>query len=218
MAPVELQELKKQLEEFLEKGFVMPSTSPWGTPLLFVKKKDGRMRLRVDYRQSNRVTVKNKYSLPRIDDLLDQLKGATTFSNIDLREEHEQHLRIVLQILKEKELYAKLSKWKVNVVADALSRKSSNILARLGSHNQTLLLEMRSMNTKLEVDQVAGLLAALELKYDFVDHIKEAQTRDLFLLWMRERLKQDKKSNFSVRADGVIVNGEGVGVPDVDGL
>ncbi|KAK4400675.1 Retrovirus-related Pol polyprotein from transposon.6 [Sesamum angolense] len=181
MAPVELQELKKQLEELLEKGFVRPSTSPWGAPVLFVKKKDGSMRLCVDYRQLNRVTVKNKYPLPRIDDLLDQLKGATTFSKIDLRsgywqlrieendilktafrtryghyeflvmpfgltnapaafmalmnrtfqeyldqfvivfiddilvysknrEEHEQHLRIVLQILKEKELYAKLSK------------------------------------------------------------------------------------------------------------
>ncbi|KAL0332911.1 UNVERIFIED_CONTAM: Transposon Tf2-12 polyprotein [Sesamum calycinum] len=456
MAQVELQELKKQLEELLEKGFVRPSTSPWGAPVLFVKKKDGSMRLCVDYRQLNRVTVKNKYPLPRIDDLLDQLKGATTFSKIDLRsgywqlrieendilktafrtryghyeflvmpfgltnapaafmalmnrtfqeyldqfvivfiddilvysknrEEHEQHLRIVLQILKEKELYAKLSKcefwvnqvvflghvisgdgvmpdpskvkaimeWRVpknatevrsflglagyyrrfvegfsiiagpltkllrkgvtfqwteqcqqsfdelkkrltstpilvlpsgsggyvvytdaskqglgcvlmqnekiltdhkslkyiltqkelnlrqrrwiellkdydctidfhpgkaNVVADALSRKSSNTLASLGSHNQTLLLEMRSMNTKLEVDQVAGLLAALQLKPDFVDHIKEAQTRDPFLLRMRERLKQGKKSNFSVRADGVMVNGERVGVPDVDGL
>ncbi|KAL0295517.1 UNVERIFIED_CONTAM: hypothetical protein Sangu_2508800, partial [Sesamum angustifolium] len=74
------------------------------------------------------------------------------------------------------------------------------------------------MNTKLEVDQVAGLLAALQLKHDFVDHIKEAQTRDLFLLRMRERLKQDKKSNYSVRADGVIVNRERVGVPVVDGL
>ncbi|KAL0430973.1 UNVERIFIED_CONTAM: Transposon Ty3-G Gag-Pol polyprotein [Sesamum radiatum] len=181
MAPVELQELKKQLEELLEKGFIQPSISPWGAPVLFVKKKDGSMRLCVDYRQLNRVTVKNKYPLPRIDDLLDQLKGATTFSKIDLRsgywqlriaekdipktafrtryghyeflvmpfgltnapaafmalmnrtfqeyldrfvivfiddilvysknrEEHEQHLRIVLQILKEKELYAKLSK------------------------------------------------------------------------------------------------------------
>ncbi|KAL0291142.1 UNVERIFIED_CONTAM: Transposon Tf2-12 polyprotein [Sesamum calycinum] len=455
MAPVELQELKKQLEELLEKGFVRPSTSPWGAPVLFVKKKDGSMRLCVDYRQLNRVTVKNKYPLPRIDDLLDQLKGATTFSKIDLRsgywqlriaendilktafrtryghyeflvmpfgltnapaafmalmnrtfqeyldqfiivfiddilvysknrEEHEQHLRIVLQILKEKELYAKLSKcefwvnqvvflghvisgdgvmpdpskvkaimeWRVpknatevrsfgkrltstpilvlssgsggyvvytdaskqglgcvlmqnekvisyascqlrthelnypthdlelaaivhalkiwrhylygekfqiftdhkslkyiltqkelnlrqrrwiellkdydctidfhpgkaNVVANALSRKSSNTLASLGSHNQTLLLKMRSMNTKLEVDQVAGLLAALQLKPDFVDHIKEARTRDPFLLRMRGKLKQGKKSNFSVRADGVIVNGERIGVTDADGL
>ncbi|KAL0296015.1 UNVERIFIED_CONTAM: Retrovirus-related Pol polyprotein from transposon.6 [Sesamum radiatum] len=110
MALVELQELKKQLEELLKKRFIRLSTSPWGAPVLFVKKKDGSTRLCFNYRQLNRVTVKNKYPLPGIDDLLDQLKGATTFSKIDLREEHEQHLRIVLQILKEEELYAKLSK------------------------------------------------------------------------------------------------------------
>ncbi|KAL0295084.1 UNVERIFIED_CONTAM: Transposon Ty3-G Gag-Pol polyprotein [Sesamum angustifolium] len=85
MEPVELQEIKKQLEEWLKKGFVRPSTSPWGAPVLFVKKKDGSMRLCVDYRQLNRVLLKNKYPLPRIDDLLDQLKGATTFSKIELR-------------------------------------------------------------------------------------------------------------------------------------
>ncbi|KAL0313394.1 UNVERIFIED_CONTAM: Retrovirus-related Pol polyprotein from transposon.6 [Sesamum radiatum] len=107
---------------------------------------------------------------------------------------------------------------KANVVADALSRKSSSTLTNLGSHNQTLLLEMRSMNTALEVDEVAGLLAALQLKPDFVNQIKEAQTRDPFLLWMLERMKQGKKPNFSIRADGVIVNGERVCVPDVDGL
>ncbi|KAL0328131.1 UNVERIFIED_CONTAM: RNA-directed DNA polymerase [Sesamum calycinum] len=90
----DLPEFKKQLEELLEKGFVRSSTSPWGAPVLFVKKKDGSMRLCVDYRQLNRVTVKNKYPLPRIDDLLDQLKGATTFSKIDLRSGYWQ-LRIV---------------------------------------------------------------------------------------------------------------------------
>ncbi|KAL2243492.1 UNVERIFIED_CONTAM: Transposon Tf2-12 polyprotein [Sesamum indicum] len=462
-----------------------PSTSPWGAPVLFVKKKDGSMRLCVAYRQINRVTVTNKYPLPRIDGLLDQLKGATIFSKIDLRsgywqlriaenditktafrtryghyeflvmpfgltnapaafmalmnrtfqeyldhfvivfiddilvysrdrDEHEQHLRMVLQILKEKELYAKLSKYKfcvnqvvflghvvsgdgvmpdpskvkaimecrvpknatevrsflglagyykrfvegfsiiagpltkllrkgvefqwteqcqqsfdelkkrltsnpilvlpsgsggyivytdaskrglecvlmqngnviayashqlrnhelnypthdlelaavvhalkiwrhylygekfqiltghkrlkyilkqkelnlrqrrwiellkdydctidfhpgkANVVADALSRKSSSTLANLGSHNQTLLLEMRSMNTKLEVDQVAGLLAALQIKPDFVDQIKETQTRDPFLLRMLERIR--------------LANGGRFCVPDTDGL
>ncbi|KAL0286442.1 UNVERIFIED_CONTAM: Transposon Ty3-G Gag-Pol polyprotein [Sesamum angustifolium] len=93
MALVELQELKKQLEELIEKGFVRPSTSPWGAPVLFVKNKDGSMRLCVDYRQLNRVTVKNKYPLSRMDDLLDQLKGATTFSKIDLRSGYWQ-LRI----------------------------------------------------------------------------------------------------------------------------
>ncbi|KAK4383268.1 Transposon Tf2-12 polyprotein [Sesamum angolense] len=123
-----------------------------------------------------------------------------------------------IELLKDYDCTIDFHPGKANVVADALSRKSSNTLASLGSHNQTLLLEMRSMNTKLEVDQVAGLLAALQLKPDFVDHIKEAQTQDPFLLQMRERLKQGKKSNFLVRGDGVIVNGERVGVPDVNGL
>ena len=85
MAPLELKELKKQLEELLEKGFIRPSTSPWGAPMLFVKKKDGSLRLCIDYRQLNRVTIKNKYPFSWIDDLLDQLKGATMFSKIDLR-------------------------------------------------------------------------------------------------------------------------------------
>ncbi|KAL2237726.1 UNVERIFIED_CONTAM: Transposon Ty3-G Gag-Pol polyprotein [Sesamum indicum] len=181
MAPSELKELKKQLEELLDKGFIRPSISPWGAPVLFVKKKDGSMRLCVDYRQLNRITIKNKYPLPRIDDLLDQLKGATVFSKINLRsgywqlrieeesipkttfrtryghyefvvipfgltnapaafmalmnktlqsfleqfvivfiediwiyssspKEHEQHLRTILQILREKQLYGKFSK------------------------------------------------------------------------------------------------------------
>ena len=79
MAPMEMQELKAQLEELLEKGYVRPSASPWGAPVLFVKKKDGSLRLCIDYRELNRVTIKNKYPLPRIDDLLDQLQGATVF-------------------------------------------------------------------------------------------------------------------------------------------
>ena len=71
----ELVEMKKQIEELLEKGFVRPSSSPWGAPVLFVKKKDGSMRMCIDYRSLNEVTIKNKYSLPRIDDLFDQMKG-----------------------------------------------------------------------------------------------------------------------------------------------
>ena len=181
MAPLELKELKIQLQELLEKGFIRPSVSPWGAPVLFVKKKDGTLRLCIDYRQLNRVTVKNKYPLPRVDDLFDQLQGAEVFSKIDLRSgyhqvkiaendipksafrtryghyeflvmpfgltnapavfmalmnkvfqpyldkfvivfiddilvysrnkrDHERHLRIVLQILREKQLYAKFSK------------------------------------------------------------------------------------------------------------
>jgi len=181
MSASELGELKKQLEELLEKQFIRPSVSPLGAPVMLVKKKDGSMRLFVDYRQLNKVTIKNRYSLPRIDDLMGQLVGAEVFSKIDLRsgyhqirvkaedvsktvfrtryghyeyfvmpfgvtnapgvfmeymnrifhpyldqfvvvfiddilvyskseEEHGEHLRVVLQVLKEKRLFAKLSK------------------------------------------------------------------------------------------------------------
>jgi len=181
MLLLELSELKKQLEELLDKGFVQPSVSLWGTPILLVKKKDGSIRLCIDYHQLNKVTVKNKYPFPRIDGLMDQLRGANIFSKINLKsgyhqirvkeediprtafhtlyghyeyfvmpfemtnapvvfmdymnrifhpyldkfvvifiddiliyskslEEHVEHLCTVLEILKEKELYAKLSK------------------------------------------------------------------------------------------------------------
>lgn len=80
MAPKELEELKIQLQELLGLGFIRPSVSPWGVPVLFVKKKDGMLRMCVDYRELNKLTLKNKYPLPRIDDLFDQLKGASVFS------------------------------------------------------------------------------------------------------------------------------------------
>jgi hypothetical protein len=181
MSTPELVELKLQLKEMMDKGYIRPSVSPWGAPILFVKKKDGTLRLCIDYRQLNKTTIKNKYPLPRIDDLFDQLGGASIFSKIDLRsgyhqvrikdedihkttfrtryghyefvvvpfgltnapatfmclmnnvlskfldkfvlvfiddiliysknrEEHEEHLRLVLQVLREHHLYAKFSK------------------------------------------------------------------------------------------------------------
>ncbi|KAL9249412.1 Transposon Ty3-G Gag-Pol polyprotein-like protein [Drosera capensis] len=85
MAPAELKELKSQLEELLEKGYIRPSVSPWGAPLLFVKKKDGSMRLCIDYRELKKITIKNRYPLPWIDDLFDQLQGGSMYYNIDLR-------------------------------------------------------------------------------------------------------------------------------------
>ncbi|KAI3692424.1 hypothetical protein L6452_32239 [Arctium lappa] len=85
LSPTEMQEMMTQLQELLEKGFIRPSSSPWGAPVLFVKKKDGSMRMCIDYRELNKVTVKNKYPLPQIDDFFDQLQGAGCFSKIDLR-------------------------------------------------------------------------------------------------------------------------------------
>jgi hypothetical protein len=181
LAPSEVREMMTQIQDLLDRGFIRPSSSPWGAPVLFVKKKDGTMRMCIDYRELNKRTIKNKYPLPRIDELFDQLQGASYFSKIDLRSgyhqvrvadedvpktafrtryghyeflvmpfgltnapaifmdlmnrvcrpyldkfvivfiddvliyskteaEHEEHLRLVLQLLKQERLYAKLSK------------------------------------------------------------------------------------------------------------
>ncbi|GJR02869.1 putative reverse transcriptase domain-containing protein [Tanacetum coccineum] len=85
LAPSEMKELAEQLQELSDKGFIRPSSSPWGAPVLFVKKKDGSFRMCIDYRELNKLTVKNRYPLPRIDDLFDQLQGSSVYSKIDLR-------------------------------------------------------------------------------------------------------------------------------------
>jgi hypothetical protein len=90
MAANQLVELKEQLQELLDKGYIRPSASPWGAPIIFVPEKDGTRRMCVDYRSLNEVAIKNKYPLPRIDDIFDQLKGACVFSKIDLRSGYHQ--------------------------------------------------------------------------------------------------------------------------------
>ncbi|GJW12764.1 putative nucleotidyltransferase, ribonuclease H [Tanacetum coccineum] len=140
LALSEMKELSEQLQELSDKGFIRPSSSPWGAPVLFVKKKDGSFRMCIDYRELNKVTVKNRYPLPRIDDLFDQLQGSSVYSKIDLRsgyhhlrvreedisktafktryghyefqnkKEHKEHLKAILELLKKEELYAKSSK------------------------------------------------------------------------------------------------------------
>ncbi|GKB36959.1 putative reverse transcriptase domain-containing protein, partial [Tanacetum coccineum] len=112
LAPSEMKELSEQLKELSDKGFIRPSSSPWGAPILFVKNKDGSFRMCIDYRELNKLTVKNHYPLPRIDYLLEQLQGSSN------KKEHEEHLKAVLELLKKEKLYAKFSKcefWIPNV-------------------------------------------------------------------------------------------------------
>ncbi|GKD49532.1 putative reverse transcriptase domain-containing protein [Tanacetum coccineum] len=90
LAPSEMKELSEQLKELSDKGFIRPSSSPWGAPVLFVKKKDGSFRMCIDYQELNKLTVKNRYPLPRIDDLFDQLQGSNVYFKIDLRSGYHQ--------------------------------------------------------------------------------------------------------------------------------
>ncbi|GJV25927.1 putative reverse transcriptase domain-containing protein [Tanacetum coccineum] len=133
LAPSEMKELSEQLQELSDKGFIRPSFSLWGAPVLFVKKKDGSFRMCIDYRELNKLTMKNRYLLPRINNLFDQLQGSSIYSKIDLRLgyhqlkvreqdipntafqtrtrlELEEHLREILELLKKEKLYAKFSK------------------------------------------------------------------------------------------------------------
>ncbi|XP_070007443.1 uncharacterized protein [Nicotiana sylvestris] len=145
MAPKELKELKEQLQELLDKGFIRPSVLPWGAAFLFVKKTDGTIRMYIDYRQLNKFTIKNKYSLPHIHDLFDQLQGARVFSKIDLHSRYHQS-KIRLQCLfnhKQKDLNLRHQRWlemlndyditmlyhpgKANVVANALIRRADRV-------------------------------------------------------------------------------------------
>ena len=90
LAPSEMKEMLSQLQKLLDNGFIRPSSSPWGAPVLFVKKKDGSMRMCIDYRELNKLTIKNRYPLPRIDDPFDQLQGSSVYSKIDLRSDYHQ--------------------------------------------------------------------------------------------------------------------------------
>ncbi|TYK30559.1 Transposon Ty3-G Gag-Pol polyprotein [Cucumis melo var. makuwa] len=246
MSPSELKDLKMQLQELVDKGYIRPSVSPWGAPMLFVKKKDGTLRLCIDYRQLNKVTIRNKYPLPRIDDLFDQLRGAALFSKIDLRsgyhqlkvresdiakttfktryghyefrvmpfgltntpavfmdlmnnifhryldqfvivfiddilvysidrESHEEHLRIVLQTLCEKKLYAKFSKWKDYVIYCDASRlglgcvlmQGGNVIAyasrQLKEHEckANIVVDALSRKSRLPKSALCGIRVAL---------------------------------------------------------
>ncbi|GJR85810.1 putative reverse transcriptase domain-containing protein [Tanacetum coccineum] len=229
LAPSEMKELAEQLQELSDKGFIRPNSSPWGAPVLFVKKKDGSFRMCIDYHELNKLTVKNRYPLPRIDDLFDQLQGSSVYSKIDLRsgyhqlrvreedipktafrtryghyefqvmpfgltnapavfmdlmnrvckpyldkfvivfiddiliysknkEEHEEHLKLILELLKKEELYAKFSKcefWipKVQFLGHVIDSKGIHVdPAKIES-----IKDWASPKTPTEIRQFLGL-------------------------------------------------------------
>ncbi|GJU01979.1 putative reverse transcriptase domain-containing protein [Tanacetum coccineum] len=119
LAPSEMKELLEQLKELSDKGFIRPSSSPWRAPVLFVKKKDGSFRMCIDYQELNKLTVKNCYPLPRIDDLFDQLQGSSN------KQEHEEHLKLILELLKKEEFQGiHVDPAKIESIKDWASPKS----------------------------------------------------------------------------------------------
>ncbi|GJX93925.1 retrovirus-related pol polyprotein from transposon TNT 1-94 [Tanacetum coccineum] len=133
LALSELQELSTQLQELSDKGFIRPSSSPWGAPVLFVKKKYGSFQMCIDYRELNKLTVKNRYPLSRIDDLFDLLQGSSVYSKIDLRARRScKQLKLILELLKKEELYAKFSKCEFWLLKDCLPWTPTEIHQFLG--------------------------------------------------------------------------------------
>nr|GEZ47507.1 hypothetical protein [Tanacetum cinerariifolium] len=107
LAPSKRKEMSEQLKELSDKGFIRPNSLPWGAPFLFVKRKEGSFRMCIDYQKLNKLTMKNRYPLPRVDDLFDNLQGSNVYSKINLRsaankKEHEEHLKAILELLKKR--------------------------------------------------------------------------------------------------------------------
>ncbi|GJW44811.1 putative reverse transcriptase domain-containing protein [Tanacetum coccineum] len=207
LAPSEMKELSEQLKELSDKGFIRPSSSPWGAPVLFVKKKDGSFRMCIDYRELNKLTVKNRYPLPRIDDLFDQLQGSSVYSKIDLRsgyhqlrvreedilktafrtsyghyefqnkKEHEEHLKLILELLKKEELYAKFSKCEFWIPKVLLGFYGGS-LEGVFRDRQTLTKVIPRLNS-------APILALPEGSEDLIDILRCIPKKGLALLVMQ---------------------------------
>jgi hypothetical protein len=129
---LELVELKKQIDELSEKGYIRPSTSPWAAPVLFVEKKDGIKRTCIDYRSLNEVTIKNKYPLPRIKDLFDQLRGVSVFSKIDLRSGYHQ-LRIRTSDIPKTTFITKYGQYEFTVMSFGLTNAPAYFMYLMNS-------------------------------------------------------------------------------------
>jgi hypothetical protein len=169
MPPNELAELKTQLNELLKKGLIRPSSSPWGCPAIFVKKKDQSLRMCVDYRPLNAVTIKNKYPLPRIDILFDQLSKGKVFSKIDLRSGYHQ-IKIQPEDVPKTAFSTRYGLYEYLVMSFGLTNAPAHFMYLM---NSVFMPELE----KFVVVFIDDILVYSENEEDHVDHLRVVLTR-----------------------------------------
>ncbi|KAI3812884.1 hypothetical protein L1987_17597 [Smallanthus sonchifolius] len=165
LAPLEMKELMIQLEELLDRGFIRPSISPWGAPVLFVKKKDGAMRMCIDYRELNKRAVKNKCPLPRIDDPFDQLQGAKWLSKIDLRSGYHQ-LRLREEDIPKTAFRTRYGHYEFHVMSFGLTNAPAAFMSMM---NQVC----RPMPNRLMIVFIDDILVYSKSEGDHACHLRE---------------------------------------------
>ncbi|GJR12181.1 putative reverse transcriptase domain-containing protein [Tanacetum coccineum] len=182
LAPAEMQELSTQLQELSDKGFIRPSSSPWGALVLFVKKKDGSFQMCIDYRKLNKLTVKNRYSLLRIGDLFDQLQGSRVYSKIDLRSGYHQ-LRVREEDIPKTAFRTRYSHYEFQVMPFGLT----NVPASRKEHEGHLKLTLRLLKEEGLYDKFSNCDFWLSKCVVFTDHKSLQHILDQKELNMRQR-------------------------------
>ncbi|GJU23746.1 putative reverse transcriptase domain-containing protein [Tanacetum coccineum] len=187
------QELSNQLQELTDRGFIRPSTSPWGAPVLFVKKKDGSFRMCIDYRELNKLTIKNRYPLPRIDDLFDQLQGSSVYSKIDLRPGYHQ-LRVREGDIPKSAFRTRYEHYEFQVMPFGLTNALASIL------KANVVADALSRKKRIKPLRVRALILTVHLKLP--SQILEAQNEALKEENVKNENLRGMEKSFEIRPDG----------------
>ncbi|XP_070015151.1 uncharacterized protein [Nicotiana sylvestris] len=245
MAPAELKELKEQLKDLLENGFIRPSTSPWGAPVLFVRKKDGSLRMCIDYRQLNKKATKFQWTEAcekSFQKLKNRLTSVPVLALPDGPDGYAMYCdasdhKSLQYILKQKEMNLRQRRWlellkdydvnilyhpgKANVVADALSRRSMGSLTHVEAEKRQLTRDIHQLacfGVRLVDSGNGGVVLQNTAKSSLIAEVKDRKYEDTELVKSRERVPQQKKSLLELKGDGVLRYKGRLCVPEVAGL